>query len=158
MRRAVPFLNLVRRLLDRRGLRFVLIPLASHRARSKSKGLKRIIYDHGVWIHGTSSGYFAFHRGHHWVRYVANRRSCSTAFPVGIQAEKRGCCNGHRGRGGRRGVDVFEGGWRAWQSDLCPRPPSNIQLFGKAHQIQFTSQTSLPFNIYWRNPLAVRQE
>jgi len=54
------FLKFVRRLLDRRVLRFVLIPLVTHHARSKTKGLKRIIYDDGVWIYETSSGYFAF--------------------------------------------------------------------------------------------------
>jgi FkbM family methyltransferase len=56
----MPFLTFVRRLLDRRALRFVLIPLVTHQARSKTKSLKRIIYDDGVWIYETSSGYFAF--------------------------------------------------------------------------------------------------
>ncbi len=61
MGRSVSFSSLVKKLLDRRGLRSLLIPLVSHRARTKGKGLKRIFYDHGVWIHESSSGYFVFH-------------------------------------------------------------------------------------------------
>jgi FkbM family methyltransferase len=49
-------------LLDRRGFRFVLSPLASHLARSRGKGVNRIFHDSGVWIHDTSAGYFAYHQ------------------------------------------------------------------------------------------------
>ncbi|MGI0080700.1 MAG: FkbM family methyltransferase, partial [Nitrososphaerales archaeon] len=36
--------------------------LLSCRGRSKKKGLKRIFYDDGDWIHETSDGYFAYHK------------------------------------------------------------------------------------------------
>ena len=57
----MPFPNLVRKLLDRRGLRFILVPLVSHRARSRGKDVKRVFYDDGLWIHETSCGYFVYH-------------------------------------------------------------------------------------------------
>lgn len=57
----MPLPNSIRRLLDRRGLRFVLVPLVSHRARVKGNKVKKIFYDDGLWIHETSYGYFAYH-------------------------------------------------------------------------------------------------
>jgi len=56
----VPFPNFVRRLLDRKGLRFALIPLVSYRAIANRKEVKRVFYDDGLWIHETSYGYFAY--------------------------------------------------------------------------------------------------
>ena len=58
----MPFLDKVKALLDRRGLRLVVIPLASHLARSQGKGVKKIFYDDGIWIHETTGGYFAYHQ------------------------------------------------------------------------------------------------
>ena len=55
------FPNMIRRLLDRRGLRFILVPLVSHRARSKGKDVKKVFYDRGLWIHETPRGYFVYH-------------------------------------------------------------------------------------------------
>lgn len=48
--------------LDRPGIRFLLVPLISQLARSQGKGVQRIFYDDGVWMHETSSGYFAYHQ------------------------------------------------------------------------------------------------
>ncbi len=58
----MPFLDKVKTLLDRRGLRFALVPMMSHLARSQGHGVKRIFYDRGIWIHETSRGYFAYHQ------------------------------------------------------------------------------------------------
>jgi len=58
----VPFVDRIKALLDRGGLRFALVPLMSHLARSYAHGVKKISYDHGIWVHETSSGYFAYHQ------------------------------------------------------------------------------------------------
>jgi len=49
-------------LLDRRGLRSGWGMLASHLARSRDRGVRRVFYDSGVWIHDTTGGYFAYHQ------------------------------------------------------------------------------------------------
>ena len=58
----MPFLDKMKALLDRRGFRFALIPLVSHLARSRDKGVNKVFYDGGVWIHATNAGYFAYHQ------------------------------------------------------------------------------------------------
>ena len=35
---------------------------ASYLARSRARGVRRVFYDSGVWIHDTSQGYFAYHQ------------------------------------------------------------------------------------------------
>jgi FkbM family methyltransferase len=52
--------------LDRRWFRPVLIPLANRLARAQNKGVTKISYDEGVWIHETTFGYFAYH--HPYIR------------------------------------------------------------------------------------------
>jgi FkbM family methyltransferase len=49
-------------LLDRKGSRFVLSPLVGYLARRQGKGITRVFYDDGIWIHQTLCGYFAYHR------------------------------------------------------------------------------------------------
>ena len=58
----MPFVNHVKTLLDRDGLRPALVPLVSHLARSQRRGVQRVFYDQGVWIHETFNGYFAYHQ------------------------------------------------------------------------------------------------
>ena len=58
----MPFVDKVKALLDRRGLRSGLAPLVSYLARSRGSGVQRIFYDHGIWMHETRSGYFAYHQ------------------------------------------------------------------------------------------------
>jgi FkbM family methyltransferase len=55
-------LDRTKALLDRRGLRFGFGLAATHLARSQDKGVNRVFYDSGVWIHDTTEGYFAYHR------------------------------------------------------------------------------------------------
>jgi FkbM family methyltransferase len=49
-------------LLDRKGLRFALTPVVNHLARSQNKGVHKVFHDSGVWIHGTTAGYFVYHQ------------------------------------------------------------------------------------------------
>jgi FkbM family methyltransferase len=56
----VGFSTLVRKLLNHRGLRFVLTPLVNLQARSRSTNLRRVFWDGAAWIHETPHGYFAF--------------------------------------------------------------------------------------------------
>lgn len=49
-----------KRLLNQRWLRPVLGPVASRLARRKGNGVQKIFCDEGVWLHQTSSGYFAY--------------------------------------------------------------------------------------------------
>ena len=58
----MPFVNKLKTLLNRRGLRSILVPIVSQMGRSQCHGIKKISYDQGVWIHETSSGYFAYHQ------------------------------------------------------------------------------------------------
>lgn len=53
--------NQVRKLLDRRGLRHLLVPMVRYRARSGGNQVRDVFYDEGLWIHDTSHGYFANH-------------------------------------------------------------------------------------------------
>ena len=55
------FTRKIKTLLDRKALRFALIPLVNHLAKLEGKGIKKIFYDDGVWVHETSRGYFAYH-------------------------------------------------------------------------------------------------
>ena len=52
--------NRVKNLLDRGGLLPVISPVMSGLARFHGHGLSRIFQDEDVWIHRTSSGYFAY--------------------------------------------------------------------------------------------------
>lgn len=52
----------VKVLLDQKGIRAVLAPIAGGLARHQKKGVKRIFYEDGVWIHATTTGYFAYQR------------------------------------------------------------------------------------------------
>jgi len=47
-------------LLNRRWLRPVLGPVVSRLARGKGNGVQKIFCDDGIWMHQTSSGYFAY--------------------------------------------------------------------------------------------------
>jgi len=58
----MPALDRVKALLDRKGIRNVLVPITSRLARSHDKGVKRIFYDDGIWMHATAKGYFAYHQ------------------------------------------------------------------------------------------------
>ena len=58
----MPFLDKVKRRLDRKYLRFILTPLVSQLARWHGAGVSKISYDCGIWIHQTSRGYFAYHQ------------------------------------------------------------------------------------------------
>jgi FkbM family methyltransferase len=53
-------LDSTKALLDRRGLRPFLVPVANWVARSRNKGVRRIFCDDGIWIHETARGYFAY--------------------------------------------------------------------------------------------------
>jgi FkbM family methyltransferase len=59
---SMPFLDKAKALLERRGFGLFLIPVASHLARSRGKGVKKIFQDDGIWIHETTGGYFAYHQ------------------------------------------------------------------------------------------------
>jgi hypothetical protein len=39
-----------------------VIPIVSRLARSRHKGVNKIFYDSGVWIHDTGRGYLAYHQ------------------------------------------------------------------------------------------------
>lgn len=58
----MPLVNRMKAFLDRRELRFAFVPLISHLARCHGKGVQKVFYDEGVWIHRTSRGYFAYHQ------------------------------------------------------------------------------------------------
>ena len=58
----MPFVNKVKMLLDRRGLRSAFVPVVSRLARAQGRGVKKIFHDDGVWMHETSGGYFAYHQ------------------------------------------------------------------------------------------------
>ncbi len=58
----MPLTDKMKALLDRKGLRFALAPVVSRLARSQEKGVNRVFYDSGVWIHDTTAGYFAYHQ------------------------------------------------------------------------------------------------
>jgi FkbM family methyltransferase len=49
-------------MLDRRGLRSAMEPAVSYLARARGRGVRKIFYDDGVWIHETDNGYFAYHQ------------------------------------------------------------------------------------------------
>lgn len=53
-------LDRVKALLDQRGIRSVLGPVSSSLARHHQRGVKRIFYDDGIWMHETETGYFAY--------------------------------------------------------------------------------------------------
>ncbi|MGA2857647.1 MAG: FkbM family methyltransferase [Candidatus Sulfotelmatobacter sp.] len=53
-------LDRIKALLDQRGIRSVLGPVSSSLARHHKKGVKRIFYDDGIWMHETETGYFAY--------------------------------------------------------------------------------------------------
>jgi FkbM family methyltransferase len=52
----------VKSVLDQEGFRVALAPIASWLARSHNKGVKRIFHDGEVWVHETTTGYFAYHQ------------------------------------------------------------------------------------------------
>lgn len=56
----MPFLDRAKMLLDRKGLRPFLAPLVSQIARWQKNEVQKIFYDDGVWMHDTSTGYFAY--------------------------------------------------------------------------------------------------
>jgi len=56
------FTDKAKALLDRKGLRAGVAPVASYLARSRGCGVQKIFYDDGIWIHQTCSGYFAYHQ------------------------------------------------------------------------------------------------
>jgi FkbM family methyltransferase len=51
----------LKRSLNQAGLSFALLPLVNHMARRQDRGVLRIFRDRDLWIHQTSSGYFAYH-------------------------------------------------------------------------------------------------
>ncbi len=58
----MPLVDRMKALLDRRELRFVLVPFVSHLSKAQRKGVHRVFYDSGVWMHDTTAGYFAYHQ------------------------------------------------------------------------------------------------
>ena len=56
------FVDGVKTLLDRDAFRAALIPVVSSLARSQGRGVERVFFDDGAWIHRTTSGYFAYHQ------------------------------------------------------------------------------------------------
>lgn len=54
------FTDHIKTQLNRRGLRSLLAPLVSELARRRGQGVQKIFHDHGIWIHKTSRGYFAY--------------------------------------------------------------------------------------------------
>lgn len=56
----MPLLHHMKTLLDRKSLRPLLTPLVSRAALWQCKGVKRVFYDDGAWIHDTVHGYFAY--------------------------------------------------------------------------------------------------
>ena len=48
--------------LNQRELREILLPLLNQVARLQHKGVKKIFFDDGVWMHETRFGYFAYHQ------------------------------------------------------------------------------------------------
>ena len=58
----MPFVTRLKTLLDRDEFRPTLVPIVSHLARAQRRGVKRVSYDQGVWMHETSSGYLAYHQ------------------------------------------------------------------------------------------------
>ncbi len=78
-------LDYAKRLVDRSALRPLLVPLMSQIASWQGNGVKRILYDDGVWIHETSRGYFTYPQPYvrlNMARYDAFARS---AFFWGFQ-------------------------------------------------------------------------
>lgn len=53
-------LDRIKTLFDRKGIRSALGPISTSLARHYKKGVRRIFYDDGVWMHETDSGYFAY--------------------------------------------------------------------------------------------------
>jgi len=58
----MPVSDRVKSVLDQQGVRVALAPLASWLARSRNRGVKRIFHDGEVWVHETTTGYFAYHQ------------------------------------------------------------------------------------------------
>ena len=54
------FVDQAKTLLNRRWLWPVVSPLASRLARGKGNGVQKIFCDDGIWMHQTSSGFFAY--------------------------------------------------------------------------------------------------
>jgi len=52
----------IKTIFDQRGIRSVLGPVSSSLARHHKRGVRRIFYDDGVWMHETETGYFAYHQ------------------------------------------------------------------------------------------------
>ena len=52
----------VKRLIHRKGLQPIALPLFNGLARARHSGVERIFLDDGVWIHQTARGYFAYHQ------------------------------------------------------------------------------------------------
>jgi FkbM family methyltransferase len=52
----------IARLLDRKGLRFVFVPLLNYRVKSMGTDLKRIFFDGEDWIHETPHGFIAYQK------------------------------------------------------------------------------------------------
>ena len=50
----------LKKIIDRPVVRSVVAPVMSQLARSEGRGVRRIFYEDGVWIHETSGGYFAY--------------------------------------------------------------------------------------------------
>ena len=56
------FTDRLKTLLDRKALRFALVPVISQMAKVAGGGVSRITWDDGIWIHKTDAGYFAYHQ------------------------------------------------------------------------------------------------
>jgi FkbM family methyltransferase len=50
----------VKSVLDQEGFRVALAPIASWLAKARNRGVKRIFHDGEVWVHETTTGYFAY--------------------------------------------------------------------------------------------------
>ena len=82
----MPLMDRMKTLLDCRAFRFALIPIVSHLARSRRKGISEIFYDSGIWMHRTTAGYFAYHQPYIRLNMAHIERVARTHFLWGYRA------------------------------------------------------------------------
>ncbi len=58
----MPVADTVKTLLTRGRLQSISLPIMNGLARLQGRGLRRIFVEDGIWMHQTSSGYFAYHQ------------------------------------------------------------------------------------------------
>ena len=82
----MPFVTRLKTLLDRDGLRPALVPLVSHLARSQHRGVKRVFYDQGIWMHETSNGFSSGTQPVHSLSHAACYSYSREAFRVAVES------------------------------------------------------------------------